>query len=245
MKSLIAPVKELGYSKIYLDFINNSGSTNKFYTATSINDVADSVCRLNYNREAITEILARQNKNYGSAEATFQNIEKIKGKNAVCLFSGQQAGLLGGPLLVIIKALAIVKAAKNYSKELNRPVIPIFWIAGDDHDYEEVNHLWLIDRASELNKICYEPIPDVINPTAQINFDNSNELQKVKDTIKDCLGETDYTPELYQLLDDCYQTDDTYVTSFGKLMARLMKKTGLVLFSPGDASAKQLSVEFF
>lgn len=147
--------------------------------------------------------------------------------------------------MIIIKALAIAKAACRYSEQLNRPVVPVFWIAGDDHNFEEVNHTCVLDRRGEPVRISYEAPPAVELPTAEIRFSDEAELKKTKEALKEALGDTDFTPELYDLIDRSYTPDETFVTAFGKLMARLTGQFGLILFSPGDPEVKSLATPFF
>src|SRR5699024_5154563 len=64
---------------------------------------------------------------------------------------GQQAGLLTGPLYTINKIISILQYAKEQEKRLDIPVLPVFWIAGEDHDFEEVNHVFF-PHGKGLNK---------------------------------------------------------------------------------------------
>ncbi|UCE25590.1 MAG: bacillithiol biosynthesis cysteine-adding enzyme BshC [Candidatus Zixiibacteriota bacterium] len=245
MSNLIAPSKSLGYSNIFLDFLADASPARHFYPSESIVDVAAGLDAVEYRREEICRILTAQNRLYGASQQTLDNIERLKRRSSVCLFAGQQAGLFGGPLLVVYKALALVKAARLYETELNRPVIPVFWIAGDDHDFDEVNHMWVIDRASELTRVSYDARPSIELPTSEIEFSDSTELEKAKEHLRNALGQTDFTNDLYGLIDEAYTENDTFVTAFGKLMASLTSDLGLVFFSPGDAEAKQLAVDLF
>lgn len=245
MNNLIEPAKVLGFSQIYLDFIEQSEKTKPYYPAISLKDVADKLDNIDYNRDKVADILIRQNKEFGVSKETHDNIKKLLDKKTVCLFSGQQAGLFGGPLLVLIKALSIVKASKMYSEQLGRDVIPIFWIAGDDHDYEEVNHTWLLDRSSNPTKIVYDSKPEIENPTSELFFDKSEALSKSKEELKSILGETDFTVELYRIIDSSYTESDSYVSAFGKLMAKMTENTGLIFFNPGDEGAKKLVIDLF
>src|SRR6476659_9856380 len=68
------------------------------------------------------------------------SIEKLKQDNSVVVIGGQQAGILTGPLYTLHKVISIIKLAEEKEKVLNVPVVPVFWIAGEDHDYQEVNH---------------------------------------------------------------------------------------------------------
>lgn len=245
MNKPVEPSKNLGYSDIYLDFLSRKEEMKQFYPATSLQDVVGKLDSISFPREDIANILKIQNERFGASRKTLANIELLKDPKTVCVFSGQQAGLFGGPLLVVIKALAVVKAAELYAKELRRPVIPIFWIAGDDHDFEEVNHTFVQDRDSQIVKISYDPVPEIELPTSELQFSDKDELEKTKALLKETLGDTDFTSGLYDLIDEVYTSTDTYVTAFGKLMAFLTKEFGLVFFSPGDSKAKRLAVELF
>ncbi len=244
-QTLVEPEKSLGYSNIFLDFLAHKSPAPTFYESDDFEAVAVSLDRINYQREKLASILERQNREFHASEKTLQAAARIRESSAVCVFSGQQAGLFGGPLLVVFKALGIVKAARDYEKQLNRPVIPIFWIAGDDHDFEEVNHTFLLDRKSQVVKIGYETPPLLELPTAEIPFSDVPQLHQAKELLKETLGQTDFTPELYDLLEHAYTAEDSFVTAFGKLMAGLTKNLGLVLFNPCDKEVKELATPLF
>ncbi|HKK20979.1 MAG TPA: bacillithiol biosynthesis cysteine-adding enzyme BshC, partial [candidate division Zixibacteria bacterium] len=245
MDHVITPSKELGYSDIYLDFVKGSDRAKEFYPAGSLEEVASRLDLKEFPRNDMAGILERQNKLFGAGEKTLRNIALLRDKKTLCVFSGQQAGLFTGPMLVVIKALAIVKAATVYSEKLNRPVIPIFWIAADDHDIPEINHTCLLNRSSDVVKLTYDVTPAVESSVSQIHFDDAEKLETVKQELRDTLGETDFTAKLYALVDKAYTSSDTYVTAFGKVMAELTREYGLVFFSPGDTEAKRLAKGLF
>ncbi|UCD63565.1 MAG: bacillithiol biosynthesis cysteine-adding enzyme BshC [Candidatus Zixiibacteriota bacterium] len=245
MSNLIAPSKALGYSSIFLDFLSGSGVAKDFYPATDPADVARRLDAVAYRRDHIVAILEKQNSLYGASDKTLANIEKLKDPLAVCLFAGQQAILFGGPMLIMYKALSLVKAAHAYTEKLGRPVIPVFWIAADDHDFEEVNHTYVLSRSSELTKICYETPPTVELPISEVRLSDSTGLDKARNTLQAALGQTDFTSDLYALIERCYTPEDTFVTAFGKFMAALTADLGLVFFSPGDPDAKRLAAPLF
>ncbi len=242
---LIPPSKSLGYSDIYLDFVAGNDPPKHLYYAESLEAVAKQLDAVDYRRERLVEIVKNQNSICSAPEETFRNIEKLKDPRAVCLFAGQQAGLFGGPMFTIIKAVAVVKAAALYEKQLGRPVVPMFWVAGDDHDFEEVNHMFVLDRETEIQKISYATPPPQEDSVADVQFADADELERAKSQLKEILGETDFTPALYELLDASYTSKDTFATAFGKFMTGLMKGTGLVLFCPGFEEVKKLAVPFF
>jgi bacillithiol biosynthesis cysteine-adding enzyme BshC len=237
--------ERLGYSGIYLDFVAGKPPAADFYLAESLESVAQNVDQIGFDRTTIVSILRRQNEAYGASSAAMANLEKLKDPRALCVFAGQQAGLYSGPMLTIIKAMGIIKAAELYSEELKRPVIPIFWIAGDDHDFDEANHTFVLKRTGELCKNSYQVKPDNEVPTAEIELGNTEELKRLDEQLHNCLGDTDFTENLHEMIGRAYTPDDTLVTAFGKLMASMLSEFGLLLFSPGDTEAKRLAVPFF
>ncbi|MFZ5981635.1 MAG: bacillithiol biosynthesis cysteine-adding enzyme BshC [Candidatus Zixiibacteriota bacterium] len=242
---MIPPSKGLGYKEFFLDFLAGKNPPKDFYFSDSLEKVAAQLDRINYDREKMTAILTRQNRSFGASEKTLANIERLRDPRAVCVLTGQQAGFLGGPLFSVVKMLGIIKSARLYEEKLNRPVIPIFWIAGDDHDFEEVNHLFILNRKSEPCEISYTTLPEQALPTAEIFFSDKVELDKALNLARECLGESDFTPDLFALIERSYTTGDTFVTAFGKFMTGLMRDFGLVLFSPGDPEVKRHALGFF
>jgi len=245
IKELITPGKSLGYTDIYLDFLSDSEKTRSFYKSADINEVAHGLDQINYDRDKIASILEKQNNIFGCGQPTLDNISKLKNKNSLCVFSGQQAGLFGGPMLVIFKAIGIIKAAKEYSQQLGRPIIPVFWIAGDDHDFEEINHTYVLDNDGKPVRISYDKFPEQEWPASEIRFTDAETLEHVKENLLEGLGETDFSVDLMNLINCTYRLDDTLVVSFGKFMMSLMGQFGLVLFNPGDAEVKSLAVPLF
>ena len=65
--------------------------------------------------------------------AVEKNLERLRDPKSVVVIGGQQAGLLTGPLYTIYKAITLIQLARREEKRLGRPVIPVFWIAGEDH----------------------------------------------------------------------------------------------------------------
>lgn len=242
---LVRPGDLPGYSTLYLDFLAGAPSARRFYAASDLNGVAEQITLREYPRSRLTQILLRQNKQYGADTAAQENIARLADTATVCLFTGQQAGLFTGPMLVLVKAMGLVAAAKAQSARLGRAVIPIFWIAGDDHDFAEVNHTWLLPRTGSLTKIEYSAEPVPARPVGEVTFTNPESLSQAKEALKAALGQSDFTPELFAAIDAAYTPDDSFVTAFGKLMTWLSAGTGLVFFSPNDPEIKALASPFF
>ena len=82
-----------------------------------------------------------------------EKLERIAAGDGFVITTGQQAGLLGGPLYTSYKILTAVKLARELENALRVPVAPLFWVPADDHDWEEVNHLVLVDARNQLQRV--------------------------------------------------------------------------------------------
>src|SRR6266545_8219750 len=71
--------------------------------------------------------------------------DKLGRGAVVAVTTGQQPGLFTGPLYTIYKALSAIALAARLERERGTPVVPVFWVAGDDHDFAEANHAWFVN----------------------------------------------------------------------------------------------------
>ena len=101
------------------------------------------------NRGALREWLRGQNAFAPLHAAQQRNMEAVSQPGSLFLLTGQQPGLLGGPALWFCKAMTCVAWARFWTERLGRPVIPVFWVAGDDSDLAECNAVeWLEPNAA-------------------------------------------------------------------------------------------------
>ena len=98
-------------------------------------------------------ILRRQAELLGVQSASLEPLKRFERPNSLVVVAGQQPGLFGGPLYTLYKALTAISLARKMEAASGRPVVPIFWVASDDHDFEEVRRTWLIDGMSEPERI--------------------------------------------------------------------------------------------
>ena len=87
------------------------------------------------------------NRAWGADPAALASAERLRSRETLAVVTGQQPGLFGGPLYSLIKAMSTVAAARELEARTGQPVVPVFWIEGDDHDFEEIRGAWLLDRA--------------------------------------------------------------------------------------------------
>lgn len=178
---------------------------------------------------------------FPTSEQVKLSLEKLTQNNSTVVIGGQQAGIMTGPLYSIHKVISIVAFAKEKEEELQIPVIPVFWIAGEDHDYPEVNHIFTKSGA-KMNKIVYPEKVLEKKMVSNITFDKDVCRSWMKD-IMEAYGETAYTKDLMLLLEEALQKSVTLVDLFGYIIMALFKDTGLLLVDSGDKKFRQLQIE--
>jgi len=236
---------EFNHSALYLDFINGDDRIKKYLYRNSPADAADAIGEHKMNRDILCDILENQNKDFNSKPGAFESIKKLRRKDALCIFTGQQAGLFGGPLLTLYKAIDIIKRAEILEKELKRPVVPIFWIACDDHDFEEINHAYYINRDGEPAQLLYAPEGEHNVPVADICLSDNEKFDKLKAATAKAFGGTDFSDELVRRLFDAYAFDECLVKAFARNIADTLPDLGMVFFCPHNTVVKTHSRTFF
>src|SRR6201996_3730459 len=129
--------------KLFLRFLNDFSSVSQFYPyPPSLEAIRQAAKLLDYpegRRNEVAVILRETNKSLGGSEATARNIDRLA-NGAVAVLSGQQVGLFGGPAYAFYKALSAIQIA-NELTESGVDAVPIFWMATEDHDLDEVRHV--------------------------------------------------------------------------------------------------------
>lgn len=96
-----------------------------------------------YFRQDLVAHLLQYNTNLHAGDHTLRNIQALADENTYVVVGGQQAGLLTGPLYTVHKIISILQLAKEKEATLGVRVVPVFWIAGEDHDIDEINHVFV------------------------------------------------------------------------------------------------------
>jgi len=184
-----------------------------------------------YARGRLTEILKEQNKSCGCGPRTLENIEALATENACAVVTGQQVGLFSGALYTIYKALTAIKLAETLGQRSSVPVVPIFWLATDDHDFAEVNHVDLLDQAGQARRISYDDRPSELRvPVGGIRF--STEIEACVDALDEMTPPSEFKQEVLSLLKKAYQPGRTFAEAFSIWITHLFNAHGLVLIDP-------------
>ena len=144
-------------SPLFLDYLYHFDRVANFYNGSpfqleSYEAVAAQLPKQE-NRHELADILLKQNKGFGCEERTLANIGRLRDPGTFAVVTGQQVGLFSGPAFTIYKALTAVRLAQWLSEE-GLPSVPVFWLATEDHDLEEVAQTAFLNTEYELVRLA-------------------------------------------------------------------------------------------
>ena len=190
-------------------------------------------------RGEIAEVLARQNRAFGCSEPTLANIQRLSEPGTFAVVTGQQVGLFSGPAFTLYKALTTVRLAQSLSEQ-GLPCVPVFWLATEDHDLDEVSQGATFDE--EYNLLPLRDSGDRPSPRSPVGeVRHTAEISAALNQMEAALPEGESRSRLLQDLRECYVPGATWGESFARFMTRLFGRWGVILMDPLDESVHRLS----
>jgi bacillithiol biosynthesis cysteine-adding enzyme BshC len=207
----------------------------------------DQAARPSLSRAALFDVLMRYNKIHNDVPEAVAAIERLRDPETLAVVGGQQAGLFTGPMLVVYKAITIVQTARYASEALGRSVVPVFWIAGEDHDWDEANHTYILTPQLSIEKVAM-PLPaefsekrTSVSRTTLAPEAWEAPLQRLAEAMPD----TEFKPNLMEELQRIAKESGTLSDAFAKTMSLLFGKYGLVLIDSDDAALRAAEAPMF
>ena len=189
-------------------------------------------------RDAVASALVQQQEARG-APAAATRAALLRDPRAVAVVTGQQAGLFGGPLYVLYKALAARKVARLLEERRGTPAVAVFWVASDDHDFAEVRAASVIDEAAQIRTLRYSPLEEPVGqPAWMIPIDET--MTRLVEELGQALPATPHRDELIGLVGSCYRPGVAFSDAFARLLSSLLPD--LVVLDPSDPALKALMV---
>lgn len=165
--------------------------------------------------------------------------DRLAAGEALVVTTGQQPGLFTGPLYTIYKALSAIALARRLENELRSPVVPVFWVAGDDHDFAEVNHTSFLDSDGELVRLVLrERAADA--PLLPIAREPCGpEIVAALARLRDGTPDTEFKDDVLGWLARSYRPEATLADAFAGALDARLGHSGLVVLRVYDRSAKR------
>jgi bacillithiol biosynthesis cysteine-adding enzyme BshC len=239
VKSHCFPFRQIPHTtRLFLDYLEHVPSAQPFFPRSPRFHewAAAESSRVNYpaaRREQLANTLGRQNKAFGASAQTLENISAFR-SGAQAVVTGQQVGIFGGPAFSIYKALSAIRLAID-ARKLGLNCVPIFWLATEDHDLEEVSYIRVPSQDASLETLATTARGGEDAPVGTISF--GPEISELVKRTRDVLGESEIT----QAIADCYQPGETFGSAFAKLFARVFAEHGVIVLDGSDPELDRIA----
>ena len=228
------------FSKLMLNYINQDESLSEFYNLfpTKESYIKQAQTKLeNYkNREILVEQIKQQLCGLDLSKKQQKNLKKLAEKNTVTITTGHQLNLFTGPIFFFYKILQVIKACKELNNEQDEiNYVPVFWMATEDHDFDEINHFKHGDRIIHWSKKHGGPVGRL----------STEGLKEVFESFLLILPNGKKKTQLQELINQSYLSHDKLTDATRKLVHLLFKDYGLLFVDGDDKELKKLMISTF
>jgi bacillithiol biosynthesis cysteine-adding enzyme BshC len=192
----------------------------------------------------LASVIERQQERRAAPPSAREAGRRLADPRAVAIVTGQQAGLFGGPLFTLLKALTALKLAEQVSRDHHVPAVAVFWIDAEDHDWDEVRSCTVFDEQLVPRTIALPARPHGDpSPVATIHLDDS--ILSALDQLQEVLPPTEFRPALLADLRATYAPGTGMAEAFGRWLERALGPRGLVVYDSADPASKPLVASIF
>lgn len=200
--------------------------------------------RLARNPGELARVIAAQQERRDAPPAARASAARLADAATRVVITGQQAGLFGGPLFTLLKALTAMKLATQVSRDHAVPVVPVFWIDAEDHDWPEVNGCTVLDADLAPKAVRLTDLPGAGElPVARLTLDD--DIGAAVDALAAALPDTEFRADLIATLRQAYRPGDGMANAFGRWLEHVLGPYGLVVYDSADPAAKPLARDVF
>jgi bacillithiol biosynthesis cysteine-adding enzyme BshC len=232
-----------GTTRLFADFTYHFDRVSQFYghDPHDPDSLRAAMAQIEYpddRRAAMVQALAAQN---GAESGNGDALRKLAQPGTVAIVTGQQVGLFSGPAYTIYKAITAAHVARSLT-ESGIPAVPVFWLATEDHDFEEVNHVWTFDSAHSPVKLSVNPPSEIAGrqrPVGGIAIEHPP-----LDQLAASLAGFPHGEEVGAMVREAYQHGGAGVTmgaGFHALLKKLLANLNLLFLDPLDPAIRKIS----
>ncbi|MDN3724973.1 bacillithiol biosynthesis cysteine-adding enzyme BshC [Aequorivita sp. SDUM287046] len=169
------------------------------------------------------------------SQSTLSNIDLLREPNTFTVTTGHQLNLFTGPLYFLYK----IFSALNLAEQLNKAYptshfVPVYWMATEDHDFDEINYFNLFGKKVEWNR----------NAAGAVGELSTEGLKEVKEQLKKQFGESENAKKLVSLFADAYTKHNNLADATRFLANTLFYRRGLVIIDGNDAELKRCFIPY-
>jgi len=180
-----------------------------------------------------------------AGRAAEANRDALLAGKALAVTTGQQPGLFTGPLYAVYKALTAAALAEQLGRRWGRPVVPVFWVAGDDHDFAEVNHCAVLAADGSVRTVTLrERAADAVMLPAfrePVGADGAAALA----ALEAALPPSEFRSETVAWLGTAYRAERSMAEAAAVALAQLLEPFGVVVCRGWDGALKRAASDVF
>ena len=233
---------------LFLDYVDHYQRIASFFNGSpfdpaSYASVADGLDYAPALRADMVRVLTRQNDAFGAGEITHSNLRRLAEPDTLAVVTGQQVGFLSGPAFTLYKALTAVRLAQRLS-ERGLPSVPVFWLATEDHDLEEVDATAVLD--DDYNLLALHDTGVRPAPHSSVGYVGLSEaVTETLDALGAALPAGESRDRLLTDLRAAYQPGATWGQAFGRFMARVFGRWGVIMLDALDPEIHHLAAPLY
>lgn len=242
MQQNYIPFKDTGYfSPLITDYLDEKDELKPFYNRfpklenfkAQVEEKQQSFSA--NSRAVLAARLEHQYKNIEASKSTLKNIELLKADNTFTITTGHQLNLFTGPLYFLYKIISTINLTTQLKERYpNYNFVPIYWMATEDHDFEEINYFNFKGKKIQWNTTSQGAVGELY----------TNGLDRVLDLFSKELGHGQNADFLKTLFENAYVKHDNLSAATHYLANQLFKAYGLVIIDANDAPLKEQFTPF-
>jgi bacillithiol biosynthesis cysteine-adding enzyme BshC len=234
------------YNRFYYDYLASRAESTGFLSPVrdgSLQEIAQMIDAGSDHYQQVKGIMARQNSDLHSNKAKL-HLDQLTKPQSVILITGQQLGLFASPLYTIYKLVTTIKLAESLNDQNNRyHFIPVFWLESEDHDFQEICRVGLLDPYFQPKEVTYQGQDRGKVPMRYYQLESS--VRSFISEIRENIAETEFTSDLFDKIIKGYKQGTDWVTASREFLKDIFEDKGLLFFYPGDDEIKNISIDFF
>jgi len=224
------------FDQLILDYIGGDPATSDLFVhapnLVGMEKGLENQSRRKINRELLVKVMKEQYSFLVSEtekKTINANIELLSSTEVHTICTGHQLNLFTGPLYTIFKIITTIQSAQKLSLSSGKKIIPVFWLASEDHDMDEINHIYIYGQR-------YEWSVDWAGPSGK---SSCRGIHTLISSMRDKFGNSEEAIPWLDLLEASYQPEDTLSMATRKFLHALFGKYGLLILDPDDARLKK------
>lgn len=242
-----------GHQPLFLDYLYNFDKVAEFFgknfreTEKFEEHFNAVLAKHKLKRNELHGLIKRQYVGIDACNMTRTNIELLRDPKTLAVITGQQLGIYGGPLYTFYKIITAIKLARQLKENHNDfNFVPVFWLEGDDHDFDEIRYIKVFAQNNNLASVNYDDgLPEETNRGSMGVKEFDNNIDLFTNQLHEILRPSDFKDELFAALKSAYFTGTTFKDAFFDLLFKFFDEYGLIIFDPGDKPVKEKLKDVF